>query len=319
MSKKKQPLISLITPCYNGETHLLAYINGLLSQTYTNVEFIFVNDGSTDKTEEIILSYQKQFESKGWTFKYIKKSNGGAATAINQGLKIFHGDYLCWLDSDDIMKPTYFEDLISFLEKNKDYAMAFALTEFIDEVSHKVLSVKGVKNNKTFDSLENMLIWLSEESPLASHGIARSSMFLECNPTRHIYDERKSGQNAAMLFPLFSKYKIGYLQKILSQYVIRANSDCHSSVNKIGKILDWELNEINVIQQLDIPEYKKNFYLNVIQQRYSDMRKEHIYGNKSVYKVYFLGIPVFTLTSKNNKISISFCGIKFAKIKKIKN
>lgn len=317
MSEIKQPLISLITPCYNGETHLLPYINGLLSQTYKNVEFIFVNDGSTDKTEEIILSYQEQFEKKGWTFKYIKQSNKGASSAINQGLKIFSGDYLSWYDSDDIMMPSFFTDLVDFLEKHKDYAMVFPLVEFVTETTHKVLSIKGVKHNKDFSPLENELVWNSEETPMPTHGIARSSMFLECNPTRHIYDERKSGQNAAMLFPLFSKYKIGYLQKILSQYVVRANSDCHSPVDQDKKLLDWELNEINVVQQLDIPEYKKNFYLNCIQKRYSDTRKEKLYGrSQKVYKIYVLGIPLLTAISTENKTIIKFCGIRVGKVQK---
>lgn len=56
--------ISIISPCYNGENHLIPYINGLLSQTYSNVEYIFVNDGSTDKTNELINSFKTRFQKK---------------------------------------------------------------------------------------------------------------------------------------------------------------------------------------------------------------------------------------------------------------
>lgn len=314
---KKPSLISLITPCYNGETHLLPYINGLLSQTYCNVEYIFVNDGSTDKTEEIILSYQKRFEDKGWTFKYIKKENGGSASAINQGLKIFKGDYLLWFDSDDIMFPTFFEELVDFMEKNPDYGIVFPLVEHIDEITGKRLEIKGIKHNKQFDPLENEILW-GEGGPMPTFGLARSSMFLALNPSRHIYDEQKSGQNAAMLYPLFNKYKVGYIQKILAQYVVRANSDCHSPVDMDKKRLNWELNEIYVVQSLDLPEYKKNFYLNEIQRRYSDARKKELYLEypPQVYKMYVFGLPLFSIIKKEHKFVIKFFGITVMRIKK---
>ena len=61
--------VTLITPCFNGENHLDNYIKGLLSQTASNVEYIFINDGSTDNTKNIILSYKKDFLDKGWTFQ----------------------------------------------------------------------------------------------------------------------------------------------------------------------------------------------------------------------------------------------------------
>ena len=59
------PLVSIITPCYNGEKKAIKFLNSVLEQTYKNIEFIIVNDGSTDKTEEIILSYRDKFISKG--------------------------------------------------------------------------------------------------------------------------------------------------------------------------------------------------------------------------------------------------------------
>lgn len=60
-----KPLVSIITPCYNGEQYIDAYFQSILAQTYTRLELIFVNDGSTDKTEEVALSYREQLEQKG--------------------------------------------------------------------------------------------------------------------------------------------------------------------------------------------------------------------------------------------------------------
>ena len=111
--------VTLITPCYNGENHIISYINGLLAQTNKNVQYVFVNDGSTDKTEELILSYQKAIEAKGWDFNYIFQEHKGQAAAINKALLIADGDYLSCIDSDDILMPSYIEDLSNYLDNNK--------------------------------------------------------------------------------------------------------------------------------------------------------------------------------------------------------
>lgn len=60
-----EPKVSLISPCYNGERYLSHFLDSLLLQNYNNVEFIFVDDGSTDKTREVFESYRKGLENKG--------------------------------------------------------------------------------------------------------------------------------------------------------------------------------------------------------------------------------------------------------------
>lgn len=69
--KKNLPLVSLITPCYNGEKYLERFLDSVLAQTYDNIEFILVNDGSTDDTEKIALSYQEKFADRGYIYIYI--------------------------------------------------------------------------------------------------------------------------------------------------------------------------------------------------------------------------------------------------------
>lgn len=66
--KKK---VSIITPCYNGEKYIRRYLESILKQTYTNIELIFINDGSNDNTEEIVMSFKEEFERKKIEFIYI--------------------------------------------------------------------------------------------------------------------------------------------------------------------------------------------------------------------------------------------------------
>lgn len=87
--------VSIIIPVYNGENYMKEAIDSALAQTYNNLEVIVVNDGSTDRTEEIALSY-------GDKITYISKSNGGVSSALNVGISNMTGDWFSWLSHDDI-------------------------------------------------------------------------------------------------------------------------------------------------------------------------------------------------------------------------
>ena len=91
-----KPVVSIITPCYNGEKYIKRYMNSILEQTYPYLELIFINDGSNDCTEEIVLSYEEKLQNKGIKFVYLKQKNKGQAAALNSGLKKFNGEYVTW-------------------------------------------------------------------------------------------------------------------------------------------------------------------------------------------------------------------------------
>ena len=73
--------VSIITPCFNGEGFVERYLNSILNQTYKNIELIFINDGSTDRTEKVVKSYIIKFEEKGMKLIYIYQENAGQAAA----------------------------------------------------------------------------------------------------------------------------------------------------------------------------------------------------------------------------------------------
>lgn len=126
------PLVSIIIPVYNGEKYVKEAIDSALNQTYKNIEVIVINDGSTDKTDEIILSF-------GDKVKYIKKENGGVSSALNIGLNEMRGEYFSWLSHDDMYSPTKIEKQIELLEGNKDKKIvALSSIDFIDKNSKKM-------------------------------------------------------------------------------------------------------------------------------------------------------------------------------------
>lgn len=108
------PLISVLLPIYNAELYLKESIDSILNQTYTNFELLLLNDGSTDKSEEICLSYTDK------RIKYLKHNNIGLAATLNKGISLSLGKYIARQDNDDISLPTRFEKQILFLENNPD-------------------------------------------------------------------------------------------------------------------------------------------------------------------------------------------------------
>lgn len=103
----RKPLISIIVPVYNVEKYLPQCLDSIMVQTYTNLEIILVDDGSTDNGGHICDEYAKS-DSR---IKVIHKQNAGLSAARNLGLDIAHGEYIGFVDSDDWIEPTMYEDL----------------------------------------------------------------------------------------------------------------------------------------------------------------------------------------------------------------
>lgn len=108
-----KPLVSIVIPVYNGSNYLHEAIDSALAQTYEKCEIIVVNDGSTDCTEQICLSY-------GDRIRYFYKENGGVATAVNLGIKQMKGEYFSWLSHDDLYYPEKIEKQIEVVLKQED-------------------------------------------------------------------------------------------------------------------------------------------------------------------------------------------------------
>jgi len=113
MTSDNFPLLSVIVPIYNVDRYLKKCLDSLLNQTYTNLEIILINDGSTDSSYEIC----KQYAGKDPRFRLINKENGGLGQARNVGLENANGDIYAFVDSDDWIDIRMFEKMISAMEE----------------------------------------------------------------------------------------------------------------------------------------------------------------------------------------------------------
>ena len=109
------PKVSVVMPAYNAEKYIGESIKSILNQTFIDFEFIIINDGSRDRTKEIILSYSDD------RIVYLENEmNSGIVVTLNKGLEYATGEYIARMDADDIAVAERLEKQIEFMEKNKD-------------------------------------------------------------------------------------------------------------------------------------------------------------------------------------------------------
>jgi glycosyltransferase involved in cell wall biosynthesis len=121
------PIASIIIPAYNGEKTIAETIESVLNQTLKNIEIIVVNDGSTDKTSEVV----RQFSDP--RLRLIEQENAGVAAARNHGAAVSQGRYLTFIDADDLWTPEKVEDQVRALEMNPDAGAVYSWIDWVDE------------------------------------------------------------------------------------------------------------------------------------------------------------------------------------------
>lgn len=123
------PLISVIMAIYNGEKYLPASIKSILDQTYTNYEFIIINDGSFDRTGQILSEYEK----KDKRIKIVSQANNGLAYSLNVGIQMARGEFIARMDADDIARPNRLEEQCSVMLARKRIGLCHSLFGLIGE------------------------------------------------------------------------------------------------------------------------------------------------------------------------------------------
>lgn len=147
----EQPLVSIIMPTYNHAKFIGKAIESALNQTYQNFELVIIDNYSEDETEKIVASYEDN------RIVYLKfRNNGIIAVSRNHGIKHSHGDYIAFLDSDDIWLPEKLGKGIRVLESSKNTGMVYTrfLTIEGSTISERVFPKKGKhENGHIFKSL----------------------------------------------------------------------------------------------------------------------------------------------------------------------
>ena len=276
-------LVSIVSPVYNGEEYLEWYLNSVLNQKYKKVELIIVNDGSTDKTKEILFIYKTLFERKGYTFIYLEQENKGASAAINTGLNYVRGEFLCWPDSDDILSPEYISSLKDALDNNPNCNIALAskmysVYSFDFNFKHSFFERSFPDGDLFYDFVvgNNIVYGLGKF-------LVRTDAFFSANGSKKIYESR-GGQNWQMMLPILYRSKYVFVDKYLYTVVERRNSHSRDYKSLADKDIATARYKDILEKVLDriLTDEDKEKYTEIIKQKYE---KEYIlnafnYGEK---------------------------------------
>jgi glycosyltransferase involved in cell wall biosynthesis len=167
-------LISIIIPCYNQGEFLNEAILSVYNQTYSNWECIIINDGGADDTEKIINEWIR----KDNRFKYFYKENGGVSSARNLGLEKVNGNYVQFLDSDDLLDSRKLELSLLYLSKSQRESEKLVISDFrMLSMDSKITEPYCKLDEEVFD-FENLLYKWNESFSIPIHcGFFETSLF----------------------------------------------------------------------------------------------------------------------------------------------
>lgn len=149
----RHPLVSIVVPAYNAERYIDEALRSVLGQTYLNIEVIVVNDGSTDATGERVAAYHPKAQC------YTQANSGGYPGAPrNTGMRHCGGEFICFLDADDVMPTDRVERQVEFLSKHPDVGVVFT--------DYQNFSVKGLFDKTHFETCSRLRERLGCEAEL---------------------------------------------------------------------------------------------------------------------------------------------------------
>lgn len=261
------PKTSVIMPAYNAEKYIGEAIESILNQTYKDFEFIIINDGSTDKTKDIILSY-----SDDRIVYFENKKNSGIVFSLNKGLEKSTGEYIVRMDADDISVPTRIKKQVEYMDANKDVGV---LGTGICIFGENIKSHNRVFTTNS-DQLKAELIF---NSCIAHPTVMIRSEVLKRNNLK--YDARFAGAEDYCLWWEIAKLsKIATMPDILVKYRIHFSQITKTKDQRYFKIM----NEL-------------------LARRFSDIGFEATESDKEVFMKYCLG-DYASFTKKDVKVFI---------------
>lgn len=166
-------LISIIVPVYNVENYLAKCLDSLVNQTYHNIEVLVVNDGSKDSSERIIQDYAQRFPEK---IKAFTKENGGLSDARNFGIDHATGDYIGFVDSDDYVTETMFEEMLNLALKHQA-EMVICNIQKVDEHGNVTQKLTQIPNMPEKIDLKSHFSVFSDLSYFACNKLFKKELF----------------------------------------------------------------------------------------------------------------------------------------------
>ena len=219
------PIVSIVMPAYNVASYIGETLDSVFEQTFTDYEVIVVNDGSPDTVE-----LERELEPFGNRIHYVRQENRGAGAARNAGLRASRGEFIAFLDADDLWLPSYLEEQLKFLRSgNYDLVYSDALLFGDSPISgRRYMQTTPSNGPVNFKSLVHY-----ECNLITSGVLARRQPILEVG----LFNEQiRNGQDFDLWLRLVRNgARVAYQRKVLLRY--RCHDDSLSSTDPVDKII----------------------------------------------------------------------------------
>lgn len=276
----QNPKISIVIPVYNIKKYLGECIDSVLNQTFTEFELILVNDGSTDGSGNICDEYKK----KDSRVIVIHQENSGVSCARNKGIDAARGDYIAFVDSDDIIEKSMFEkQYLAIIENDVDCVIS-GITYFYEEVSL----------NKTFSTPTGKVMMFDDFNDWYNEF---DKNFVLCSPCSKLYKKsiiKKYDIKFAEKFSILEDgmFEIDYLSSCKSVYCLGVSLYFYRQFDGISLMKKFNHNAIEALE-IYIEKYNKLIpYLN-------KNNLTRVYDIFISYFLYFI-FQIYTRSSFNN-------------------
>lgn len=267
-----QPLISLIVPIYNVANYLGLCLDSITKQTYSNIEILLINYGSSDGSKEIC----QEFVNRDRRFHYFERENGDLSDARNVGIIHSQGEFISFIDSDDWIDPTYVEDLYKAALLNDSEVVVSNYKEFHNEQNVYLIHFFDdyYERNYIGEELIQQLPFLERKdlSFTTSWGILFSRRLFECIS----FPKGKNIEDTRTNYRLFAEsYHSTYIHKSLYNYRVGLDSISGNINEKL--LIDvfeclTERMAIYAMKDWNVTEEKKNILSN-LQMRYQQAKE----------------------------------------------
>ena len=264
-------LVSLVTPGWNGKNFVHRLLDSIIEQTYRPIEYIYVDDGSTDGTVDIVSSYKDKFKKANIDFKLIQRENGGICEALMTGFQHVTGEYMSCPEYDDILLPNSIEEKLKYLKEHPDCAVvtadAWIVTENTLNIRQRLISHK---NPNRFDRNHFYQALMSNSIFNAACHLIRMDLFDQTHKNRRIYSSRIA-PNQQILLPLYYYYNRGFIEEPLSLFLERQGSVSHPQKTfeiEMQREIEYKNILFNTLESISMPIdllnlYKKRVSINV--------------------------------------------------------
>lgn len=231
---QEQPLISVIVPVYKVEAYLDPCVESIVNQTYRNLEIILVDDGSPDRCPEMCDAWA----AKDSRIKVVHKKNGGASDARNAGLDVFLGDYVTFVDADDLVASDMVEVLFKGCVDNGADVSMCALQNFSENapcLDGRNSSAEKILSGEFVCTQFFCCYGPNPVSKLYKRSVVKESRFIL---------GRKMGEDAAFTYPiLYAQERICFVQRYM--YFYRSNPSSATGTYSLN-----QLDELKTLQEM---------------------------------------------------------------------